>query len=100
VSTFSDVTIDLPDQRLSATALDVSEGGLAIWGPKPAPRARMKITLALEDAKTSFEANGVVVREFDSDGGSVWGVAFLGLDDGAKERLKSYVRLHLTPRDA
>lgn len=91
VSVFNDVTVELPTETLSATALDVGVGGVAIWGPGPAPRGPIKITMELEDASISFEVDGEVVREFESDGGAVWGVAFRGLDDSTRDQLQAFV---------
>jgi len=95
-----DVTIDLKGETLKGTTMDVSVGGAAIWGPRAAPHGRMKIQLQLDDEEeATFEVDGVVVREFSSDGGSLWGVAFTGLDDATKERLREFVAKHSEPRD-
>ena len=66
-------------------------GGIAIWGPGPAPKGPIKITMELEDASITFEVDGEVVREFESDGGAVWGVAFRGVDDTTRDKLRAVV---------
>jgi c-di-GMP-binding flagellar brake protein YcgR len=95
-----DVTIDLKDETVKGTTVDVSVSGAAIWGPRAAPHGRMKIQLQLdEEEETTFEVDGVVVREFQSDGGSLWGVAFTGLDQETKERLRQFVEQHADAGD-
>lgn len=84
--------IELPHEQLSATMLDVSVGGAAIWGPRPAPEGPMRIRIELD--ATAFELEGVAVREFASDGGSVWGVAFRDVDEATRARLRAYVEMH------
>jgi c-di-GMP-binding flagellar brake protein YcgR len=92
VSLLSEVTIELPTGReVSATALDLSVSGISVWAPGIAPRQPVKVRLELADDSAPIELAARVAREFESDGGSVWGLEFQGLDDETRERLVDFV---------
>jgi hypothetical protein len=76
------VELVLPDgEAVAATALDLSETGVAVWatGERPLGTVRVRINLG-GPRETLLEAR--VAREFRSDGGAVWGLEFLRLGAG------------------
>ena len=96
VSMFSSLELVLPNGEIvGATAMDVSETGVSIWATGERPNASFRIRLPLDDGLDPLEVDGVIAREFRSDGGSVWGIEFQGLSEGAKMRLKLYVEKHV-----
>jgi hypothetical protein len=73
------VELVLPDgEAVAATALDLSESGIAIWatGERPLGPVRVRLNPGAGD-ETVLEAR--VAREFRGDGGAVWGLEFLHL---------------------
>ncbi len=92
VSLLSEVTVELPTGReVSATALDVSISGLSVWAPGVAPRQPVKVRLELVDGSAPIVVAARVAREFESDGGSVWGLEFQAVDEPTRERLSLFV---------
>ncbi len=92
VSLLSAVELVLPNNKVvGATAMDMSETGVSVWATGQRPNGVLRVRLPLEDGLAVLEVNGSIVREFRSDGGSVWGIEFQGLDDGVRTRLKLYV---------
>lgn len=92
VSLLSEVTVELPTGReVSATALDISVTGISVWAPGMAPRQAVKVRLELADGSAPIEVAARVAREFESDGGSVWGMEFQGLDEETRARLSIFV---------
>ena len=88
----STVELVLPNgEVVGATAMDLSETGVSVWATGHKPNAALRVRLPLNDGLDSLEVDGAIAREFRSDGGSVWGIEFSGLDDGARMRLKLYI---------
>jgi c-di-GMP-binding flagellar brake protein YcgR len=91
VSYMSEVCLDQQGEKLSLSALDISAVGVGLWGPANCPQGVFEISLPLDDGAEALKVMAEVARQFHSDGGSVWGVRFISLDDVAKRRLKAYV---------
>jgi c-di-GMP-binding flagellar brake protein YcgR len=92
VSLLSEVTVELPTGReVSATALDISVTGLSVWAPGVAPRQPVTVRLELVDGSAPIVVAARVAREFESDGGSVWGLEFQSIDEATRVRLEGFV---------
>ena len=87
----SEVQVDYEGTKMTLNGLDLSPTGMGLWGPTNCPAGTFKVSLQLDDALAPLEANARVVRQFHSDGGAVWGVAFDGLDAEGERRLQSYI---------
>lgn len=97
VPVMRDATVELGDGQVTATILDVGSGGISIWGPGEAPDGPIGVRLRLEEDRDPLQLTGMVVRQFESDGGSVWGLAFTDLDAASRERLMAFVDRHAEP---
>ena len=74
-----EVVLEYGDRRLRATAMDVSERGMSVWVSDQAPLDALRITMAVDNRPVIL--NGQVARQFESDGGSVWGIEFDAHED-------------------
>lgn len=92
-----DAMVELGDGQVTATILDVGTGGISIWGPGEAPDGPIGVRIQLEEDRDPLELTGVVVRQFESDGGAVWGMAFTDLDADSAQRLMAFVEGHADP---
>lgn len=79
VSVSQEVVIEYGDRRLRATAMDVSERGMSVWVSDKAPHEPLRITMAVDNRPVIL--SGQVAREFESDGGGVWGIEFEAHED-------------------
>jgi len=86
-----EVTIDYEGSQMSLSALDLSANGVGVWGPARCPAGPFKVSLPIEDGGPPLKATGRVVRQYHSDGGSVWGIQFTDIDDASSQRLAAYV---------
>ncbi len=85
------VSIELNGRVMDATALDLSVSGISIWAPEgETANGPIKIKMVIDDHGPLL-VTGKLAREFESDGGSVWGIAFQGIDDGVTKRLEAYL---------
>ncbi|GEM_PF-5660671 len=75
--------------RQHLTSLNLSSSGIALWGPSKAPTGALRLDLPL--GSEHVQVRGRVVREFESDGGSVWGIEFVGVDAGVRGTIASYI---------
>lgn len=91
VSYMHEVTVDYEGTKLTLSGLDISPSGMGLWGPTNCPAGVFELTLPLDDAMDPIVTRARVVRQFHSDGGSVWGVTFEGLADAARQRLERYI---------
>lgn len=55
-------------------AMDLSRRGLSVWAPGKAPQTPLRITMAIQDRPVILK--GRIARQFESDGGAVWGIEF------------------------
>lgn len=90
-SVMCSVELDLGGPPIFATALDMSVSGMALWAPdgiKPLGEFRVLLTI---DDRGSMELSARLAREYESDGGSVWGVAFTYVPPEIAARIESYL---------
>ncbi len=91
-SLFSGIRVVLPDgNEIEATAFDIGRRGISIWASGVRPQGRIRLTIPLEEGEAPLVVDGRVVREFESDGGAVWGIEFADLPPEAAERLERFV---------
>ena len=84
-------TLDVGGQTIEATAMDVSATGISVWAPEGVdPSGPIGITFQIDDAGP-IRLTGILARQFESDGGSVWGIHFEGVDPSVTKRLEAYV---------
>lgn len=88
-SLMTEVEVEFGGRTLTTTALDISRTGLSVWAPEAAPGVDLVLRFEFEGSPLSIR--GQVAREFHSDGGAVWGVAFLELDEQLEARFIDYV---------
>jgi hypothetical protein len=91
VSIMTEVEIDVRGDVLSVTTLDLGDGGLSVWAPYASPGGPVRVRLPLDDNLPPLEVAGRIAREYQSDGGSVWGIAFEALDPRDKARLQAFL---------
>lgn len=85
------VDIELNGKALQATALDLSVSGISIWAPEGEDSSSpIQIKMQIDD-QGPITVTGKVARQFESDGGAVWGIAFQDLADGIEQRLEAYL---------
>ena len=84
------VSVGTDGDPVQATTLDLSETGIAVWGPEGPPPKAVELTFELDDGEP-LALRGVVVRQFESDGGAVWGIEFRELESSARARLRAFV---------
>jgi c-di-GMP-binding flagellar brake protein YcgR len=90
-SVMTSVEIDLGGARLSATAMDMSVSGISVWAPDGVkPLGEFTIVLDI-DKRGPIELGARVAREYESDGGSVWGLAFTYVPPEIAARIESYL---------
>ncbi len=88
VSIMSAIQIQFNAKTVDATALNISRSGIAVWGPHPAPKAKMQLNFSLDGDIIGVE--GKVAREFMSDGGSVWGIEFANLSPELQGKIDQF----------
>lgn len=54
--------------------MDLSRRGVSVWAPGKATHEPLRITMAIGDRPVILR--GRVARQFESDGGAVWGIEF------------------------
>lgn len=85
-------TLDLAGRTVQATAMDLSLSGISVWAPSgETPSARLKVTIEIDD-RGPMCIEGQLARQFESDGGAVWGIAFVGLGTADHARIDAYLR--------
>ncbi len=85
------VKLAIDGETVEATALDLSVSGVSVWAPEVrAPAGALGIEMVI-DAAGPLRLTGKLARQFESDGGSVWGIAFDGVDAGTLQRLERYL---------
>jgi hypothetical protein len=85
------VEIDLGGARLEATALDLSVTGVSVWAPQGiTPVGDFTITMRL-DQRGPMKVAARLAREFESDGGAVWGIAFVDPPPEVCARIEAYL---------
>lgn len=86
--------VDLGDYEVACEILDVSETGLALVTPEPAPLRAIRVRFQLGDREAAWtEVEGQVVRTADwaGAGDQLWGLRFSTLDLGTRTRVHGYV---------
>ena len=91
VSYTDDVVVEDKGTATTLSGLDLSAGGLGVWGPAECPSGTFKVSFALSDKLERLVVEAKVARQFQSDGGAVWGISFVGLSELAKKRLRAHV---------
>jgi hypothetical protein len=66
--------------------MDLSHRGLSVWAPGKAPQTPLRITMAIDGRPVILK--GRVARQFESDGGAVWGIEFADADGDDQESLE------------
>jgi len=89
VGLMTEVSVDHGSGPIPLTTLDLSVTRISLWSTNPAPTGALTVELPLEGRNLSL--HGRVVREFTSDGGSVWGIEFFGTDHRTQGALASYI---------
>lgn len=83
------VTIRHRDGVTHATSLDISETGMAVWADGDAPLGRVELLFELDASPVHLV--GHIARQFQSDGGAVWGIAFDSLDRARLRVIERYI---------
>lgn len=86
-----EVTIDYEGSQMTLSALDLSTNGVGVWGPARCPAGPFKVSFPIDDGGAALKATGRVVRQYHSDGGSVWGIQFTEIDEASARRLAEFV---------
>jgi hypothetical protein len=66
--------------------MDLSRRGVSVWASGKPTVGPLRITMAIEGRPVILK--GRVARQFESDGGAVWGIEFADDDDGDHENLQ------------
>ena len=91
IGVMASVQIDLGGAQLEATALDMSISGISVWAPQGIkPIGEFKITMTV-DHRGAIVVPARLKREFQSDGGAVWGLAFGELPPEVAARIEAYL---------
>ena len=85
-SLFAGIHVVLP-----ATAFDIGRRGISIWASGVRPDGLVRLTIPLDESEPPLVVDGRVVREFESDGGAVWGIEFVDLPEADAMRLARFV---------
>jgi hypothetical protein len=87
--------VDLGDYLVPCQLLDLSNTGLALLTPEPAPTRAVRVRFQLGDRAAAWtDVEGQVVRcqAWADDGTTyVWGMQFGPLDLGTRTRVRGYV---------
>jgi hypothetical protein len=85
------VRLEIGGQTLDATAMDLSLTGVSVWAPEGVePKGPLTIGMEIDDAGP-LKLQGTVARQFESDGGSVWGIHFENVDPAVTARIDAYI---------
>lgn len=90
VSYMKEVRVEHAGMTTTFTALDLSTGGIGLWGSDECPSS-CSLALPLEDDEEEVVLRGEVARRFQSDGGSVWGIRFVDVQPAVERRLAALV---------
>ena len=91
VSVMTEVEIDVGGEVIKVTTMDLGLGGLSVWAPYASPGGPVVVRLPLDDGIAPLTLPSRIAREFQSDGGAVWGLAFDGLDSTQRARLEVFL---------
>ena len=84
-------TLIVDGATIEATAMDLSISGISVWAPEGVSAAGLHGVRIEIDDKGIIELDGRVARQFESDGGAVWGIQFQHVPDAVTARLEAYV---------
>lgn len=84
-------TIEGRGGTITCDMLDVGLGGMAVAAQGDPPPGFVRVHFRVGPDSASFEVDGKVVRNVQSEDSGVWGVQFLEMDAGTKKRLRGYV---------
>ena len=91
--------VDLGDHTVPCEIVDVSDGGLALIAPGPAPLRAIRVRFQLGNREAAWtEIEGQVVRCSpwgDEGDARLWGLRFAPLDLGTRTRVHGYVATRL-----
>lgn len=87
--------VDLGDYSVPCQLVDLSNTGLSLVTPEPAPARAVRVRFQLGDRAAAWtEVEGRVVRSraWAEDGAThLWGMQFAGLDLGTRTRVRGFV---------
>jgi len=86
VSVSHEVILEYGGRSMRVPAMDLSRRGVSVWAPGKAPQTPLRITMAIADRPVVLR--GRVARQFESDGGAVWGIEFASDEGGDQENLQ------------
>lgn len=86
VSVSHEVILEYGGRCMRVPAMDLSRRGISVWAPGKAPGETLRITMAVDNRPVILR--GRVARQFESDGGAVWGIEFYGEGYGNEEDLQ------------
>jgi c-di-GMP-binding flagellar brake protein YcgR len=85
------VEIDLGGAQMTATSMDLSASGISVWAPDGIkPLGEFNVSFEF-DRRGPITLPARVAREYESDGGSVWGLAFGYVPPEIAARIESYL---------
>jgi hypothetical protein len=85
--------IDLGDHMVPCQTLDLSEHGLGLVAPMPAPLRSVRVRFRLAEDAPWTDVDGRVVRHAKlDDHAELWGLELHPMDLGTLVRLRDYVR--------
>jgi hypothetical protein len=91
-------TVAQPGQAgFDCDLVDLGLRGMAVRAKHPKPEGFVRISFSVGEPATRFDIDGLVVREEEDDGGSIWAIRFLGLDPSTHARLRSFLLSVATP---
>lgn len=78
---------------MRVNAMDLSAEGVSVWVPELNTDEPVRITMAIDGRPILL--TGRVVRQFESDGGAVWGLEFTSFENDESQRiLVDFVNSH------
>jgi hypothetical protein len=86
VSVSHEVVLEYGGYTMRVSAMDLSHRGLSVWAAGKAPQTPLRITMAINDRPVILK--GRVARQFESDGGAVWGIEFADAEGDDQENLQ------------
>lgn len=79
-----EVVLEYGGHSVRVPAMDLSHHGLSVWAPGKAPQTPLRITMAIDNRPVILK--GRVARQFESDGGAVWGIEFAPAEGGGDDQ--------------
>lgn len=77
----------LLELTMRVNAMDLSSKGISVWVPEMNTNEPIRVTIAIDGRPLVL--SGRVVRQFDSDGGAIWGLEFNSSENDESHRILS-----------